>query len=60
MNNHVDGVDAVQLQILIQARLRGDGFRRNFKQGDQESGDFLINGFVFCSHGKFGLRRVGR
>ena len=51
MHDHVDGIDAIEFQIFVQARLRLDILRVNFKQLDQQRGDFCVNGFLFGHNG---------
>lgn len=51
MNNHVDGVNAVQLQIFIQA-CPGEISSGRFQTVWSAARRLLINGFLFC-HSEF-------
>lgn len=47
MHDHVNSVNAVQFQIVVQARLGLNVLWVDFKQLNQQRGDFFVNGF--CS-----------
>ncbi|SAE31514.1 Uncharacterised protein [Enterobacter cloacae] len=51
VHHHIDGINAVEVQILVKTCLRGNILRGDFKQRNKKRRDFLINRLLFCHSG---------